>query len=390
MSAPAQKQERFHFLDGLRGIAASMIVVHHALSSNIARMLADLKLPSIGYFYQNFTQSGVDLFFVLSGVVLLRPYLRGQRHFAAGDYFYRRLKRIYPPYFFALLFAGFVIWVNTAYPTWYNEQGMRNIFTWLEMFKEAFIISFHDKYYNLAWWSLGIEILFYILVPLILLVFPRQRIIAMPKVVVIILATLAATFLLQVLLTQFIPFIYSYKSYFATIGRFAEYPVCFLMGVFLASRDFSLRQGWLFFAAGLATVILGLYLSTYTIFFYSLIHSGFGVFYAGVITLAFQQPSFKRVLGKPVMVWLGERSYSLFLIHFSVFYLANNLASHITPGRNLTYALLTRGLGIPFALFMAMLLFWFVERRQARGLLTGKTFWPWNAKKDMEKMEQTN
>ena len=30
------------------------------------------------------TQSGVELFFVLSGVVLLRPYLRGHRPFALG------------------------------------------------------------------------------------------------------------------------------------------------------------------------------------------------------------------------------------------------------------------------------------------------------------------
>jgi hypothetical protein len=45
------------------------------------------------------------------------------------------------------------------------------------------------------------------------------------------------------------------------------------------------------------------------------------------------------------------------------------------------YGLLTRAIGVPLALFFAMLLFYFVERRQARGLMTDKAFWPWQVKK---------
>src|SRR4051812_7514494 len=117
MSVVADKQERFHFLDGLRGIAASMIVIHHAFTSNIARFITQHGIPFLGDFLLFFTQSGVDLFFVLSGVVLLRPYLRKQRKFKVVDYFNRRIKRIYPPYFFALLFAAFVVWVNNTFPS---------------------------------------------------------------------------------------------------------------------------------------------------------------------------------------------------------------------------------------------------------------------------------
>ena len=81
------------------------------------------------------------------------------------------------------------------------------------------------------------------------------------------------------------------------------------------------------------------------------------------------------------MLWLGERSYSLFLVHFSVFYLVDNMIARFTPGRNAIYAVLTRGVGIPLGLFAAMLLFHFVERRQAHGLVTGEYFWPWQVKK---------
>jgi len=42
----------------------------------------------------------------------------------------------------------------------------------------------------------------------------------------------------------------------------------------------------------------------------------------------------------------------------------------------MTYFVLSRAFGLPLALFSAMLLFHFVERRFARNLLTANEFWP--------------
>ena len=86
-------KERFHFLDGLRGIASIMVLCHHSVTSNIVKFINYIKIPFLGEYFTNFTQSGVDLFFVLSGVVLLRPYLRKQREFRTGPYFKRRFWR---------------------------------------------------------------------------------------------------------------------------------------------------------------------------------------------------------------------------------------------------------------------------------------------------------
>jgi len=378
MNIPAEKQERFHFLDGLRGIAASLIVIHHAFTANIIKFFDNAHLPFLGYYFRNFTQSGVDLFFVLSGVVLLRPYLRKERKFKVVTYFQRRIKRIYPPYFFALLFAAFVIWFNNHYSTWYNQKGLRTQFSWIETLKEAAVINFDGQYYNLAWWSLQIEILFYILVPCILFVFPSREKINGRNMAMAILFTLVLTVLLQLFFTDHCAIIYSLTYNTATIGKFLEYPLCFLMGVFLASKDFTTKYAWYFILSGM--VLIGC--SWFTIIPYmhthynQLMHPGYGLVYAGIIILAFNVRSFKNFLSKPFMVWLGERSYSLFLIHFSVFYLIDNLVSHFTTERDIAYALLTRLIGIPVALFAAMLLFQFVERKQAHGLKTGDMFWP--------------
>ena len=375
------QKERFHFLDGLRGIASLMIVIHHSLTAAIVKLILRLKIPFAGDFFHEFTQSGVDLFFVLSGVVLLRPYLRGKRPFETGDYFIRRLKRIYPPYFFALLFGAAVIWYMNTYPTWYNIRGMHQFFSWQETIREAFIFSFFGKYYNLAWWSLQIEVLFYIVVPVIVYCFPKPEKITVRRIVLTILITFVISFMLQHVITAYWWQLYYYKKNLASFGKFIEYPICFLMGIFLASKDFGLKQGYRMVGIGILLVATGVILVGKSLVFASVIHSGYGIFYAGIITLAFNVSTFKSFLSKPLLLWLGERSYSLFLIHFSVFYIVDNTISRFLTDRSMLYGTLTRCIGIPAAFFMAMLLFYFVERRQARGLVTGDAFWPWQVKK---------
>src|SRR5512142_3099119 len=96
-SVPALKR-RFHQLDGLRAVAVLLVLVHHSASSTIRDSLALHGLRVVGELFFRTTASGVELFFVLSGVVLLRPYLRGDRRLDAPVYAKRRLERIAPPY----------------------------------------------------------------------------------------------------------------------------------------------------------------------------------------------------------------------------------------------------------------------------------------------------
>ena len=374
MSDVINAKERFHFLDGLRGIASLMIVVHHAFTANIVKALIIRGYPNAGFYLAYFTQSGVELFFVLSGVVLLRPYLRGQREFKTLDYLVRRIKRIYPPYLVALLFAAGVCWYIHAYPTWYNTKVYHMVFYWPEILRESVIINFDGQYYNLAWWSLGIEMLFYFLVPVLLLFFTGKKLISDLRVVVLIMFTLGLSLALQYWLTERHPDIYSYKKVVSNIFQSLRYPVCFLMGILLAARDFTIRQAGLFIVSGCILVVLSRFLLP-------LENPGYGLIYAGIITIAFSRHPFRKFLSSPLMLWLGERSYSLFLVHFSVFYLMDSIAAHFTATGTTAYALLSRGAGIPAAFFAAMLLFYYVERWQARGLITGRMFWPWQAER---------
>ena len=194
------------------------------------------------------------------------------------------------------------------------------------------------------------------------------------KTVLLILVTLLLSLAIQYWLTEYHPHIYSYKKVIPNIFQCLRYPVCFLMGILLAARDFSLKQAGIFIVAGLALIICSKW-------YLPIENPGYGLLYAGVITLAFNSHSIRKRLSSPLMLWLGERSYSLFLVHFSVFYFLDSIAARFTAPGTTAYAVLSRGAGIPAAFFAAMLLFYFVERWQARGLITGKMFWPWQVRK---------
>ena len=394
MSVTSGKPVRFHFLDGLRAVAASMVVILHAFASNIVKLSDKSNMHFLGTLFNYVDGYGVDLFFVLSGVVLLRPYLRSQRDFKVVEYFRRRFWRIYPPYFVALLFAALVIWFMNAYPTWYNATGGMNMpFSWREIIHEMPIMNLDGNYYNLAWWSLGTEILFYLVVPVIVFLYPRKAKLTDGRLLLTIVSGVVLTVLLMVFVSGWYSVLYSFTYLVLNIGRFVEYPVCFMMGVLIAAKDFDLKHGWVFFLSGIFLVFcsavypsvfvpstsLGAWLSAqnYPPFF---LHSGYGLIFGGLIVFAFNVQSLRNILGKPFMLWLGERSYSLFVVHFSVFYLVDNIISRFISSRTTLYAILTRGIGLPAALFVAMLLFHFVERKFARGLVTANMFWPWQIK----------
>ncbi|GAA4464851.1 acyltransferase [Nemorincola caseinilytica] len=373
-NAQAVTKERFHFIDGLRGIASILIVLHHSVTSAIARFFIARGHDHIGTIVTYFTQSGVVLFFTLSGIVLLRPYLRGERKFKVGEYFVRRIKRIYPAFFVALVFGYLVLkFIAWGPQTFYSDMwgGMDTSFQ--KFLQQALILSMSGVYFNLAWWSLQIEVVFYILVPLFVLAFSFRKQLNYLYFFINIAAVVIGSHLLQLYFEAHHPEIYSLSQPVLNMVHFIDAPVSFVLGVYLAKYDFKPYAGWVLVAAGVPLVLLpptG-----------PLINSGYSLIYGGLLIFAFNSKKLRSLLDTPIMIWLGERSYSLFLVHFSVFYLVNYICSMFLPDRNMLYGILTRGAGIPLAFLCAMTLFYFVERRQARGLVTDRIFWPWQLRR---------
>jgi peptidoglycan/LPS O-acetylase OafA/YrhL len=107
--------------------------------------------------------AGVDLFFVLSGFLLTLPYaysiLTETPSPALGQYYQRRLLRVFPAYYVQLA----VILIGGAWFSAYRELD------WLALlahFGMAFDVGPDPvRPMNLVWWTLPVELSFYLLLP---------------------------------------------------------------------------------------------------------------------------------------------------------------------------------------------------------------------------------
>jgi peptidoglycan/LPS O-acetylase OafA/YrhL len=356
---------RLHQLDGLRAVACLLVLAAHSCMAPISAALEARGAHFWAVELSRLAQSGVELFFVLSGIVLLRPYVHGGRPFDLRQYARRRAERLFPPYWTCLALALPLLLVAPLVPTWYSQEIVPTFHIW-DLVLQMPLFSFTRTSYNGAWWSLQVELVFYVLVPALIYVLRRPRIGWLPvaAAAAVVWGVSAAAFL-QFQRCEFPP------PAVRTLQFFALYSPCFLMGCLVARFELGPGGGWLLLVAGLAGVLvlpfgcMGVYPVAYSLF------------YGGILTLALQPGRrFERVLSHPLLVWLGERSYSLFLVHCTVFYAVNYVVSLVVAERNWAYGLLTRLVGIPLAFLAAMLVFHVVERPFARGLVTADHFWP--------------
>ena len=153
------------------------------------------------------------------------------------------------------------------------------------------------------------------------------------------------------------------------MALFFIYLPCFFSGIILASYDMSYRMGYLLSIVGLIYLLIALPLSLS-------INNAFALLYLGLVVISFNKNGIaNKILKSNLFVWIGERSYSIFLVHFAIFYLTDYIISFVVQKRDIVYLLLTRLIGIPASLLVSMVLFYFVERYFARGLVTGNYFW---------------
>ncbi len=159
--APAsmtQHRRWFEGLDGIRFIAAFLIIVHHAGFSS-------------GYTFGNELTGGfiarmdvgVSIFFVLSGFLLYRPYVRAQFAGTAapetGIFLIRRIVRIYPAYWAALTIQ---LLIGTVVVGGVGALLSSYLLTNVYVFDYVLVGMAHT-------WSLATELGFYLLLPFLAL-----------------------------------------------------------------------------------------------------------------------------------------------------------------------------------------------------------------------------
>lgn len=156
--------EQFAPIDGLRALSVIMVVFFHAFYLNVylvlpsATTLEDL-LKSIPSWF-NWAwhgEKGVDIFFVISGMLMTTILLRKHRRTGGvetGAFFIRRLSRIVPAYF-SVVFVFLLMGYPGGSSAWANILFVNNVL--------PFGVQF------LPWtWSIAVEMQFYLIFPFFL------------------------------------------------------------------------------------------------------------------------------------------------------------------------------------------------------------------------------
>jgi peptidoglycan/LPS O-acetylase OafA/YrhL len=158
-------------VESLRGIAIALVFLSHANAWVLWRtpFVGELVSPLAAFMAAGYT--GVSLFFVLSGFLLSRPFLKeaaGHGRVDRGAYVARRALRILPLYVVTVVVATLVtaqritdLWRGVPYL--FFLQGLPGCTVSL------------DPYPDGPWWSLATEVQFYLLLPMLALLLRRRR-----------------------------------------------------------------------------------------------------------------------------------------------------------------------------------------------------------------------
>ena len=166
---------RLDTIQALRGLAAYLVLFYHiaAMERSAIAALGTDESPLVGGIFRN-GYAGVDLFFVISGFIMVYVTAKRPENLATvRDFFLARLYRILPPWW---LFAGimaFYLYLTYGVP-WDAEALERTGNTGLNYIIRSFLLLPQPNFPVLGvGWTLVHEMYFYVGFALILL-FPRR------------------------------------------------------------------------------------------------------------------------------------------------------------------------------------------------------------------------
>lgn len=283
----SRSQDRIHELDALRGLAALMIFIFHCSL-----------LIHFEFFY--FGVTGVDLFFMISGFVIMMSVERNNdwRHFIV-----KRVTRIYPAFWVCVSITAILIivneFVNSKNTLGFVKQYLAN----MTMLPSYFNMPYLDEQY----WTLEVELLFYLFIVFVL-IFQRED--HLEKVGYVALGTI---FFYSVIIQPYFSSIYELLDRYMPLLN--HFPLFFAGMLFYKQRQ---QEEWERYIGILLCFLLTLLLFD---------HSGRSHFYVSinlyvlssityfVIFFFLNKKGIVTPLRWPPILFIGRISYPLYLIH---------------------------------------------------------------------------
>lgn len=294
-------------IDCFRGIAVLAVIFYH---------LPNSKLPG--------GLQGVTIFFVVSGFLMAKNTIRDEknRQFSFLHFYYKRIKRIYPFLLFSLVVSIFILGISNIRLIGNIRSELPSlIFGYNNWWQLNQGVSYFESYFNASlfkhYWSLSVELQFYLIWPFLFIVMKRMR----RKQVFYLIYTLI---FVSIHFSLFLP---SAKAYYHTVAKL--FP--FLLGVwgyfnritigrFFEQNSFS--KIWLLLLASLCLILFPIFPYTLNELLISIC---FALLLASVDDVNIAK---KTKIASTKLSFVGKISYEIYLVHFPVLIALTDLFKH--------------------------------------------------------------
>lgn len=321
------KLKHFNELDGIRAIAALMVMFFHFFSGIEVNgtFLKNLQKISV------FGQTGVSLFFVLSGFLITRILIntKDTPNFFSNFYL-RRTVRIFPLYYLFLILYFFVVpFIENTPLISFNEQ----IYFWIYLQNIAMTFDWNisgPRHY----WSLAVEEHFYLFWPILVYYLSKKGI----KLIIFGIVLLAL--IVRILLIN-----NGYGTFYFTLARIDELALGALLAILEVNRMLIAENSKKFLMLMVAVLIPTMFLFMFSegkgmdikqITKFSLLALCYMSFIGWVITSK-DSNLVKKILNSKWLSFTGKISYGLYVYHPLCFTI---IANHIHTKNVFIYFLL--------------------------------------------------
>lgn len=288
-------------LHGLRGLAAMAVAVFHL------HHLIGLALPFPLQFIATHWGLGVQLFFVLSAFSLCYSTINSVgREGWVRDYLIKRYFRIAPMFYFMLL-----AWVTLFILRGVNFEFSNILLNILMVYN--FVPGKHESIVQ-AGWTIGVEMLFYLLLPLLLItIHGLWKSVIFAALALLISVVVRA----QLVAAGGVLQSYAHFAFLSSLGIFALGMVSFNLYQWGIDSSYAVRLRLIFSMAAVSLILFVALASDQFDYFIGMASRPdillWSLLFAALISWQALAPS--RVLAATLFEFAGERSFSIYLVH---------------------------------------------------------------------------
>jgi peptidoglycan/LPS O-acetylase OafA/YrhL len=324
-------------LDSLRGIAAVCVVIHHFVTSERFteifphKSFLDIPLFQNGWLF-------VDLFFVLSGIVISLNYAEKRfQSFAFPEFVVRRLARIYPMHLVTLLLYVLLRLIKLGFIAagvlHARSTAMEND-TLYSFFVNLFLLQALGVLNTLSWntpsWSISAEFYTYIVFGVVLLCARFQKSIRVFYLISAAIVVASGSLVIFGMHKTTLNFHYDFGILRCITGFFLG---ALALGAvpYLSSISVPPPLQTLIHAACVASAIV----VVCVVGWYPPVSFAAPPIFAAMFVslMLFPKQSVPRLLSVQPLVWLGQRSYSIYMVQALILGIAQNVLDLLGAGR---------------------------------------------------------